>query len=294
MESVSIIGIGRMGGALALALSRAGYEVENLIYRSEPVSPDIFSRISSSAHLLSFADLQYLNSDIIFITSADPEIAAISRQIASKVKAGSSVFHASGSLSSEILSDLTRVGCYTGSIHPLVSISDPIRGSKSFAGAFYCVEGQDNAVAVAKEIVANLGGESFSIDTRHKSLYHASAVTASGHLVALVDVAVEMLTKCGVEPDEAKRIMMPLIKSTLENLQGQSNAKALTGTFARADVPAFERHLDGLKESVSGEILQVYLNLGNRSLDLAELEGQDTNDIRKIRDGILLALRTAK
>ncbi len=30
MQSVSIVGIGRLGGALALALSRAGYQVENL------------------------------------------------------------------------------------------------------------------------------------------------------------------------------------------------------------------------------------------------------------------------
>lgn len=293
MQSVSIIGLGRMGGALAIALSRAGYRVENLIYRSTAVGA-ITGRISPSARLISFEDLEDVNSDIIFITSADSEIASISSQIASKVKAGSLVFHASGSLSSEILSDVTRVGCYTGSIHPLVSISDPIRGSERFAGAFFCVEGEDNAIAVAREIVANLGGESFSIDTRHKSLYHASAVTASGHLVALIDVAIEMLTKCGVEPDESKRILMPLITSTIENLEVQSTAKALTGTFARADVSTFERHLDALKENVSSEIRRVYLDLGDRSLDLAELEGQDSDNIRKIRDGIMLALRTAK
>ena len=83
MQSVSIIGIGRIGGALAIALSREGYEVENLIYRSEPVSPDILSRISSSAHLIAFADLQVLNSDIIFITSADPENVCLLSTLAS-------------------------------------------------------------------------------------------------------------------------------------------------------------------------------------------------------------------
>lgn len=294
MQSVSIIGIGRLGGALAIALSRAGYRVENLIFRSKPGPAEIAGSISPSPHLISFDDLQYLTSDIIFITSADPEITGISTQIAAKLKAHSFVFHVSGSLSSEVLSDIAKVGCGTGSMHPLVSVSDSIRGSERFAGVFFCVEGRDDAVALAKEMVSHLGGEAFSIETRNKSLYHASAVTASGHLVALIDIAAEMLSKCGIEPDEAKRILMPLVKSTVENLEGQSDAEALTGTFARADVAAFDRHITALTGNVSDEILRVYLELADRSMDLAERQGQHPDKIQKIRDGIMLALRTAK
>ncbi len=294
MQSISIIGMGRLGGALALALSRAGYRVENLIHRSKPAPSDLASLISPPPHLISFDDLKELSSDIIFITSTDPEISSISSHIASKVKNNSLVFHASGSLSSEILSELANVGCGTGSMHPLLSISDPIRGSERFAGAYFCVEGQNNAVAVGKEIVTNLGGEPFSIDTRFKSLYHASAVTASGHLVALIDIATEMLSNCGLEPEEAKRILMPLVKSTVQNLQNQSNEKALTGTFARADVAAFERHIDALSHTVSDDIRRIYLELGNRALDISEVEGASSGNAQKIRDGIKLALQTGK
>ena len=41
------------------------------------------------------------------------------------------------------------------------------------------------AVEAAKKIVDALGGKSFSIETKYKTLYHASAVTACGHLVAV-------------------------------------------------------------------------------------------------------------
>ncbi len=294
MQSVSIIGIGRLGGALALALANAGYRIENLIYRSRSIAVEISERISPSPQLISFDDLGDLNSDVIFITSADPEIKLISSQIAAKVKRNSLAFHASGSLSSEILSDLAEAGCGTGSMHPLVSISNPMRGSERFAGAYFCVEGRDDAVAAAKEMIARLGGQAFSIDTRFKSLYHASAVTASGHLVALIDIAVEMLSKCGIEPGEAKSILMPLIKSTVENLGSQSSEDALTGTFARGDSEAFDRHLNSLTDNVSDEVRQVYLELAGRSLDLAERHGSAADGHQKIRNGIKLALLPGK
>jgi predicted short-subunit dehydrogenase-like oxidoreductase (DUF2520 family) len=293
MRSVSIVGIGRLGGALAPALSRAGYQVENLIYRSN-VPEDIAGLISPSPNLIAFDDLQVLSSDAIFITSADPDIEAISFQLSSKISNKPLVFHASGSLSSEILSDLADAGCATGSMHPLVSISDPIRGSERFAGAFFCIEGQNEAVAAAKEMVVKLGGNGFSIETRFKSLYHAAAVTASGHLVALIDIASETLSKCGIGPDEAKRILLPLVKSTVENLENQSNANALTGTFARADDAAFERHLSALSENVPDEVIRIYLELGNRSLDLAESVGQPSESVQKLRKGIKLALGSVK
>ncbi len=293
MRSVTIIGIGRLGGALSIALSRTGYRVENLVFRTK-VPDAVAGQISPSPNLIAFENIQELHSDIIFITSADPEIASISSQIASKVTKQSFVFHTSGSLSSEILSDVTNAGCSTGSIHPLVSISDTVRGSERFAGAFFCVEGQIEAVTVANEIVTNLGGKAFSIDTQFKSLYHAAAVTASGHIVALVDIASEILSKCGVEPFEAKGILMPLIRSTIENLEDQSNEKALTGTFARADAAAFERHLKALTDNVSSAARRIYLELGARSLDLAERNGQAGENVQKIRGAIKLAQETGK
>ena len=293
MQSVSIVGIGRLGGALALALSRAGYSVENLVYRFS-VPEVIAGMISPLPNLIAFENLKGLKSDAIFITSADPDIEAISSHLSSKIKNKPVVFHASGSLSSAILSELADVGCAIGSMHPLVSISDPMRGSESFAGTFFCIEGSDKAVSAAKEMVGKLGGNAFSIETRFKSLYHAAAVIASGHLVALMDIATETLSKCGIGLEEAKRILMPLIKSTVENLEKQRNANALTGTFARADEAAFERHLRALSENVPDEIIRIYLELGTRSLDLAESFGQPAESVHKVREGIKLALGPAK
>ena len=144
------------------------------------------------------------------------------------------------------------------------------------------------------EIVAALGGKAFSIETKYKTLYHASAVTACGHLVALVDAAIEMLTKCGLNENQARETLLPLIKSTVENLEVQTTAEALTGTFARADVGTFEKHLAALEENVSPEARAIYLQLGERSAHLAERRGANAENIREILAEISLAKKNFK
>ena len=95
MISVSIIGVGRVGGALALALPRDLYYVENLVYRSdESTAVDIGALTNSSTK--KFIDVEDLNSDIIFITTQDAEIACVSSALAAKLSGKPCVFHTSG------------------------------------------------------------------------------------------------------------------------------------------------------------------------------------------------------
>ncbi len=120
-------------------------------------------------------------------------------------------------------------------------------------------------------------------------MYHASAVTACGHLVAVIDTAIEMLSKCGLDENDSKEILLPLIESTVENLKTQTTAEALTGTFARADGETFERHFEILEREVSAEALKIYLLLGERSLKLAEKQISDAKRLENMREKILLA-----
>ncbi len=292
MQSVSIIGIGRLGGALALALSRCGFRVENLIFRNSQTISAIADKIPEKPKLIDSSEAEDLKTDLIFITTADPDIETVSDQLTNVLTSCPFVFHTSGSLSSAILSKLKAIGCKTGSIHPLVSVSDPVRGAESLAGAYYCIEGEGDAVRMADEIVRKLGGLPFVIDTRFKPLYHASAVTASGHVVALFDVALEMLAACKVEG--GTKILLPLVRSTLANLEIQTTKEALTGTFARADISAFRRHLGSIEQNASMGAKEIYLELAARSLALAELNGANAEDIATILKEISIAKRKSE
>ncbi len=272
MVSVSIIGVGRVGGALALALPKDKYTIDNLIERDE-----------------SDGDMPEITSDVVFITTQDSEIVAVAESFAGKLKPGTLVFHTSGSNPSSILDVLKESGCKTGSIHPLVSISSAELGPERFRGAYFCVEGDEEAVNVGKQIVDDLGGKPFAIDTKFKTLYHASAVTACGHLVALFDAAVEMMTNVGLSDADAKEILLPLVTSTMQNLGEQTTAAALTGTFARADIETFTRHLGALNRYVSDDLLEIYLLLGERSLELAAKQGVSPERIDTLRTKVSIA-----
>ncbi len=293
MSKISIIGVGRVGGALAIALSKKGYTVENLFVRNEATARKIAEFIEPP-QILASDDFAIISSDIIFITTQDFEIENAARKLAANLTSKPFVFHTSGSLSSEILESLKNVGCRIGSIHPLVSLSNAMTGVKRFSGANFCVEGDTAAVEVAEKIVADLGGKSFSIATEFKTLYHASAVTACGHLVALIDVALEMMQKCGLSEHKSQELLLPLIKSTIENLEQQTTAEALTGTFARADVATFQRHLAALHENVSDEAREIYLQLGLRSTHLAEKQNANEEKLVEIRREISLAKKNFK
>lgn len=270
MHSVSIIGVGRVGGAIAIALSKKNYEIRNFFVRNPANALHVIDKILPKPEIVSENLFNLITEDIVFITTQDPLIERVASDLSDAISdIESIIFHTSGSLSSDTLADLSRKGHKVGSIHPLVSVSDSFAGAENFKNAYFCVEGDEEAIGVAKKLVRDLGGIPFSMDTQYKSLYHAAAVTASGHLVALEEMAISMLSKTGIAAEDAKKILIPLIESTVENLAKYSTADSLTGTFARADVETLKRHLKTLKKNASRDELSIYLALGKKSLELA-------------------------
>jgi predicted short-subunit dehydrogenase-like oxidoreductase (DUF2520 family) len=272
--TVAIVGSGRLGTALAKALFDSHYKIEAVVARQIAHSRRAASLLGSPTLALSEKDLQGLPaSKIILITTPDGEILKTAAKIAG-LKApprGRTVLHTSGALAaSEVLAPLAAAGFATGSLHPLVSISDPRTGSEKLRGAFYCLEGDANANRVARLLVKDLKGHSFHIDSNFKPLYHAAAVMASGHVTALIALATEMLVECGLDEKTARRVLMPLLESTVANLSESDPAQALTGTFARGDLDTVKRHLKALSSKRLSEALAAYKLLGRRSLELAQ------------------------
>lgn len=273
MFSIAIIGVGRVGGALALVLSKRGYEVIQLVTRSYEKAREIAELIEPRPQILNSQEFEKISADIIFITTPDSEIPEVAETLAERLEHLPYVFHTSGSLSSDVLKPLNNEGCEVASIHPLVSISDPRIGAERFGKAYFCVEGDEDAVRIATYLVEDLQGHSFSIQTKYKPLYHAAAVTACGHVVSLISTAVKMLSDCGLDKREGQRILYPLIESTIKNLATQTPDEALTGTFARAEVGTLKGHLEALKEFSDPETAEIYKILGLRSIPLARLQG---------------------
>ena len=296
--TISIIGAGRLGTALAIALTSKRYSILALAARRAAHARKSISLAGLSSQTLALGadQLEQLPpSDLVLITTPDDVIGSIARNSARlrrSTRHRTTFLHTSGALSSAVLSPLAKAGFHTGSMHPLVSVSDSQEGAGALQGAFYCVEGDSVALRFAKSIVKDLNGIAFTIKPGSKALYHAAAVMASPHLVALFDLATEMLLACGLKRIEAQQVLAPLVQSTVNNLKQTSPEKALTGTFARGDLATVNRHLKALSTKQLAEALEIYKLLGLHSLQLAaknKLDPKLANQIRKA-----LRAKTAK
>ena len=285
---VVVIGAGRLGTALGQALDNAGYPVETVVARRRTSALRAAKLTGLNTAGLSVQQLNRLSPNqtdrlsrcaLILISTPDDAIASVAEQLAvlfnsrdvepRRASARRIALHTSGALSAAVLSPLRRAGFATGSLHPLVSISDSTAGSDAFRNAFFAIEGERLAARAAKAVVRNLGGQSFSISPSAKALYHAAAVTTSGHVVALFDIALEMLARCGLSPRRARQVLLPLMESTLANLSNQDPERALTGTFKRGDVATVRRHLAAMESEGLHDALAAYYLLGKRSIGLA-------------------------
>jgi predicted short-subunit dehydrogenase-like oxidoreductase (DUF2520 family) len=106
---------------------------------------------------------------------------------------------------------------------------------------------------------------------------------ASPHTTALYDIAVTTLVAAGLERKIARRVLIPLLESTVQNLKTLDPADALTGTFARGDITTVKRHLKALSGKEHGETLKIYKLLGQHSLSLAAKQGLDQKLINSMK-----------
>ncbi|MGI9165931.1 MAG: Rossmann-like and DUF2520 domain-containing protein [Pyrinomonadaceae bacterium] len=296
--TVSVVGAGRLGTALGRAMFLAGYRIQALVSRRASHATAAAAVVGSATMALTANQLHLLPpSKLILITTPDDRVAITAQKLALLQKGlvqGATVLHTSGALSADVLSPLAETGFHLGSLHPLISVSDSRAGSENFTGAFFCLEGDAAAVRVARAIVRDLKGESFSIPSHSKPLYHAAAVMASGHVVALFDLAITMLVQCGLSETKARRALLPLLQSTVRNLVKSDPAHALTGTFARGDLATVQRHLKALSAAGLAAPLETYNVLGRRSLELVKDNGLDPQVLKQIKRELKLAAARKK
>ena len=142
--------------------------------------------------------------------------------------------HCAGSLTLEVLAPHER----RGSIHPLVALPSGDLGAARLPGAWFAVAGDP----IAREVVESLGARSVEVADTDRVAYHAAAVVASNHLVALLGQVERLAGRVGV-PLEA---YLDLAVGSIDNVAELGPAGALTGPVARGDWETVRRHLGAL------------------------------------------------
>jgi predicted short-subunit dehydrogenase-like oxidoreductase (DUF2520 family) len=240
---IGIVGAGRAGLALALALRRARVAVAGVHARRErPVPSGVRLSVGGTPPWLGSAG-------VVILAVGDDALPACAGGLAAAggPARGQTVLHLSGALTHDVLAPLAAAGAATGSMHPLAVLGpDPSAAARRLRGATFALEGDLAAVAVADGIVRRLGGNPLPLDPERKPLYHAGAVFASNYVVTMVAVAVRLLEAAGITRERAVEALMPLARGSLEEVGALGTAAALTGPAARGDAATLRRHLAAL------------------------------------------------
>ena len=217
-RSVRIIGNGRAGGAMAAALSEVGWKVHPVLGRSAPAA-----QVASAA----------AGADLVLIATPDTAVSEVAAAIEPSVIAV--VAHLAGSLGLDAVSMHPR----PAALHPLMALPDAAVGARRLlSGGWFAVAGDP----LARQAVADLGGRAFEVTDADRAAYHAAAVVASNHLVALLGQAERIASGAGV-PFAA---FIDLVRATVDNIDELGPAAALTGPAARGDVETIRRHLEAI------------------------------------------------
>jgi predicted short-subunit dehydrogenase-like oxidoreductase (DUF2520 family) len=193
----AVVGHGRLGTALAAALSAAGVPVDGPLGRGA-TGPD---------------------ADVVLLAVPDAEIAAA----AALIDPAKTVGHCSGATT---LAPLTATHARAFSLHPLMTVT---RQGADFAGASAAIAGSTpEAHALALALATALRMTPIEVPDADRAAYHAAASIASNFLVTLEWAA----TRVGGLDRAA---LAPLVEATVGNWLAVGPEAALTGPIARGD-----------------------------------------------------------
>lgn len=280
MKSFSVIGSGRVGTALALALCQKGLELKYLA-DSSPARARRARKLIGQGRATDDNLLAARRAGIIFICVPDDLITEVVKEMSAAELSGKFVFHTSGACSSELLQPLSLKGARVASFHPAQTFADYPGNPGLFKGIYIGIEGQPEAVELGKKLAVRLGSRVLLLSAAEKQLYHLAMCVSSNFLVILLFEVKELLKTVGLEEPAVLEILAPLLNKTLQNVKNLGVEASLTGPVARGDLKTVEKHLTLTAEKPGLD--RIYRAMALEALTLAENRGLSREKIKALK-----------
>lgn len=220
VRRIEIVGAGRMGSALAVALRAADAAAE---------SGAGFEILGPSGR-----GARCETADAVLLAVPDAAIA----DAAAAIAPGRLVGHVSGATPLATLAPHEAFG-----LHPLTTVTAGMGGH--FVGVHAAVGGTSaRALSFAEGLAETLGMRPFRLADEDRPAYHAAASVASNFLVALEGFAEQLAASAGVP----RQALAPLVRATVRNWQALGARDALTGPVARGDEATVARQREAVAE----------------------------------------------
>jgi len=292
VPSISIVGPGKVGTAIGVLAVRAGLNVVAVGGRVAAATARAAKAMASRPCAMTVTDSAGAG-EVVLLCVSDDAIETVCSQLAAAgaFKRGAIVAHCSGALGSNVLhSAAEKCGCAVGSFHPLQTFPTVQAAIERLAGAYCFCEGDDRATTVLGELARAIGVQAVMLPSEGKALYHAAGVIACNYVTTLMDAAIELCERAGIERDTARAALGVLLTATADNAAAMDPADALTGPIARGDAGTVRRHLAALA-SCPADVQALYRSAGERTVRLALRKGTIDNDTAETLRSILKSTR---
>lgn len=256
--SISILGLGRVGRALYVSLKREGYKIHSVYSRNSKDVPEYKGAFPP--------DLSQ-TGELFFITVSDDQIKPVISDLKDLGGHSTAAFvHCSGTFTSSIFEGLSPLAA---SFHPMKAVTD---STDTFHTSWFDAEGAEAVLRILQSLSNDLGIHMLRVSPEAKPFLHAASVMASNYMVSLASLSRDMAEAGGIEPHQAFNALLPLMKSSLQNIEDKGIDHALTGPIDRGDIMVVREHLEVLKHHP--DLLSAYKTLGLASIKLSKSKDQ--------------------
>jgi len=250
IRSVTIVGPGRMGLALASALTNYGAVRDVTVFGRSPEAPSHPLFLQGRAQYVFGVEPLAMITNALLLAVPDAVVPEMAHTVAAQGPApeGCAAFHLSASLPTDVLAPLHAQGYAVGSFHPLQPVVHPIRAADRIPGSYVAVIGGPEATAVARRLASVLDATVLEVPAVRRPLFHAAVAMAGGYLPVFLDLSARLMERAGAPSDQALPALMPLVRGTLATIEEEGLGAALRGPIATGDVETLSLHLRALDD----------------------------------------------
>lgn len=242
--SVTIIGAGKVGNALALSLFHSGVSVDKIISKSAD-SARALARLTGS--LWSINITEAISSDFIILCVPDSEIENVCNNMGDV--SGSIVVHTAGTSTIDVLGLPECRG--RGIFYPLQTFTTGRDVNISIVP--FLVEGDSvETEDLIFRLAESLSDSVFRVASEDRKMIHLAAVFVSNFVNHLFLAGKQISSKTELPFS----ILRPLIEETYSKAMEIGPASAQTGPAVRNDLGTIEKQIDLL--SFSSEFSEIY------------------------------------
>jgi len=245
MKRITIIGVGKVGSALAIELSDKGFKITALVDRNISRIKRIKPKCGCE-YVMPHLNAEVIGkSDVLILCLKDDDINKYVLELHNINLKGKILLHTSGLLTSEVFNVLNAGKSHTGSFHPAQTFTKQSFANKGLlSGIYFGVEGGKYALEFVKEAVKKFKSDYIVIPKNQKPLYHLSCVVSSNFLIANFYLLKIFSKSLGIKEHKLQKILEPLFCNTLKNIHEAGVTDSLTGPVSRGDISTVNSHLN--------------------------------------------------